>query len=412
LLDSLLQETCSMLMQRYFIQFAYWGKRFRGLQKQDHRPIKLHQLPEEEIRSHYEKDEKTVQGAIESGLWHILKPVNPVKLVTSCRTDTGVNALQNTGHFDVLLHNNSGYPIYPNPRGITKNLNSWLLKRNYDIRVNKTCGVPATFHCRHDVTSRFYLYKLAIFPHQKNLNDSLDRFHKWEEHPFPIKYRKQYKIASERNACVMSKLSLLERDSIFEFALKENQSFDFQLFKEALYLMKGTFNFSNFSKIQGLFKYKTVNGEKYVAIPRTVEERTREVKNIEVNLQNPPLSATIYPLYSENDINFIDVIIEGQSFLHNQVRRMIGLALAVATQKVDIEFVSKLLNNPDHGWDGKVTPAPARGLYLARVNYKEEALTSATDNSKVMEQLEKVSYDPDFNFKGERGENVTVCDKT
>ena len=50
-----------MLMQRYFIQFAYWGKRFRGLQKQDHRPLKLHQLPEEEIISYYEKDEKTVQ---------------------------------------------------------------------------------------------------------------------------------------------------------------------------------------------------------------------------------------------------------------------------------------------------------------------------------------------------------------
>ena len=50
-----------MLMQRYFIQFAYWGKRFRGLQKQDHRPLKLHLLPEEEIISYYEKDEKTVQ---------------------------------------------------------------------------------------------------------------------------------------------------------------------------------------------------------------------------------------------------------------------------------------------------------------------------------------------------------------
>ena len=36
-------------MQRYFIQFTYWGTRFRGLQKQRHRPLDLHKLPEDEI---------------------------------------------------------------------------------------------------------------------------------------------------------------------------------------------------------------------------------------------------------------------------------------------------------------------------------------------------------------------------
>ena len=38
-----------MQMQRYFIQFTYWGTRFRGLQKQLHRPLDLHKLPEDEI---------------------------------------------------------------------------------------------------------------------------------------------------------------------------------------------------------------------------------------------------------------------------------------------------------------------------------------------------------------------------
>ena len=58
--------------------------------------------------------------------------------------------------------------------------------RNYDIRVNKTCGVPATFHCRYDVTSRFYLYKLAIFPNQANIVDSQESFHTWEVYPFQV----------------------------------------------------------------------------------------------------------------------------------------------------------------------------------------------------------------------------------
>ena len=93
-----------MQMQRYFIQFTYWGTRFRGLQKQRLRPLDLHKLPEDEIsevkywqprKKHvkilaqnikvYRRDEATVQGALESALWHTLKPVNNVKLATSCR---------------------------------------------------------------------------------------------------------------------------------------------------------------------------------------------------------------------------------------------------------------------------------------------------------------------------------------
>ena len=78
-----------------------------------------------------------------------MKPANPVKLVTSCRTDTGlikdfhlsfkqkfflgVNALHNTGHFDILQQDDKGLP---NPKGITKNLNSWLLARKSAFQFN------------------------------------------------------------------------------------------------------------------------------------------------------------------------------------------------------------------------------------------------------------------------------------
>ena len=74
-------------MQRYFIQFTYWGTQFRGLQKQLHRPLDLHKLPEDEISEVYTRDEVTVQGALESALWHSLKPSHHVKLATSCRQD-------------------------------------------------------------------------------------------------------------------------------------------------------------------------------------------------------------------------------------------------------------------------------------------------------------------------------------
>ena len=58
---------------------------FRGLQKQLHRPRNLHKLPEDEISAVYRLDEVTVQGALESALWHTLRPVHHVKLTTSCR---------------------------------------------------------------------------------------------------------------------------------------------------------------------------------------------------------------------------------------------------------------------------------------------------------------------------------------
>ena len=51
-------------MQRYFIQFSYFGRKFHGLQKQFHRPNNLHQLGEEDLQELYTADEVTVQVII------------------------------------------------------------------------------------------------------------------------------------------------------------------------------------------------------------------------------------------------------------------------------------------------------------------------------------------------------------
>jgi len=99
------------------MQFSYMGTHFRGLQKQNYR-IKEDQLSESEISSMYEKDEVTVQGALESAVWNVVKPPNPVKVVTSSRTDKGVHALVNTAHVDLLPSTLTG--SYFLPREITK----------------------------------------------------------------------------------------------------------------------------------------------------------------------------------------------------------------------------------------------------------------------------------------------------
>ena len=193
---------------------------------------------------------------------------------------------------------------------------------------------------------------------------------------------------------------------MFDYYLKDEQTFCLDLFKETLKLMEGTHNFSNFSKTQGLFKYKTVNGEKYVKFARTEQERTRTVNSIEIVERPPPLPPSVYPLYGGNSVQFLDVVIHGQSFLHNQVRRMVGAALTVAIGKISIDNVKLLLDNPDIGWNNKITPAPARGLYLAKVEYNPEALTLATDNYEDMLNLEKVIYNPEY----DQDDTEEVCD--
>ena len=393
-------------MQRYFIQFSYCGRYFNGLQSQTLRMKNISERSSEELSSFYTSCEDTVQGALESAVWHTVRPSNLVKISTSCRTDTGVHALHNTGHFDLLPPHHT--KLHPSPRILTKNINSWLMKRRLNIQVSSVLGVPASFHSRHDVISRSYLYRLAVFPNQLNIQDDSKRFHQWIEWPFNAKKRRRKDhVLSVRNHCVMSRLSLLENQNIFDFNLKPDESFNTELFEKTLKLMEGTHNFSNFSKTQGLFKYKTVDGKRYTPVPRTVDERTRTISKIEVFNRGSPLPSSVYPVYSDNDVKFLDVVVQGQSFLHNQIRRMIGAALAVATDKVSLALINDLLNNPDRGWDPSLTPAQSRGLYLARVEYAPETLALATDKYEDMIKLDKIAYDPSMDGDRELEES---CD--
>ena len=73
---------------------------------------------------------------------------------------------------------------------------------------------------------------------------------------------------------------------------------------------------------------------------------------------------------------------------------MVGAAISVATARCELELVREMLTNPELGWPGgKITPAQPRGLFLARVEYRPEAMELATDDYEKMYKLEKVNYD-------------------
>lgn len=116
-------------MSRYFIEVAYKGTCYSGLQVQE--------------------NANTIQAEIEK-TFKILH-WNPVVLTGSSRTDAGVHALQNFFHFD--------YEETINPQFIYK-MNA-LLPR--DIVVKKIIEMPASSHSRFDATGREYIYYIHRF---------------------------------------------------------------------------------------------------------------------------------------------------------------------------------------------------------------------------------------------------------
>jgi len=366
-------------MQRYFFQFDYFGTRFQGLQKQFFRGKEVEKMTTSELQSMYEKDEGTIQGALESAVWNVVRPHNPVKLITSSRTDKGVHALLNTAHVDLCPSTVTGK--YCPPREITKMVNWWLLKKDLDIRVKKTLAVPPSFHCRYDVAKRCYLYRIVV---TEDLRDSSKR-----KLLSKSKMRKAYKNKKEANDALPPFLSPLEQGRYCELRFGGGELFDVELFNKTLDMMKGVHNFSNFSKMPGHYRYFTVNGQR-LAIRKTSDEMTKEITKIEVIRQPPPLSLSIFPAYGLSGTKFLDVLIEGKSFLHNQIRRMVGAAISVASGRIPIQKVEELLYKPEEGWDSKIFICPSVGLYLANIEYKEGALDNACESTHDMLNLDKV----------------------
>ncbi|XP_029359145.1 tRNA pseudouridine synthase-like 1 isoform X3 [Echeneis naucrates] len=129
---------------RYLIFFQYIGTKYNGAVK-----VPAHQLGKRGIQDHLEE-------AIMR-----LKPVNPVSLSVSSRTDTGVHALSNSAHFDLQRKNNK--PPFTE-QTLVEALNFHL--RSEQIRITHAHRVPNTFHARFSAESRTYIYRIALgIPH-------------------------------------------------------------------------------------------------------------------------------------------------------------------------------------------------------------------------------------------------------
>ncbi|XP_015253146.1 PREDICTED: tRNA pseudouridine synthase-like 1 [Cyprinodon variegatus] len=127
-------------LARYLIFFQYIGTKYRGVVK----------VPSSQL------GKKGVQDHLEEAI-HRLRPNNAVSLSVSSRTDTGVHALSNSAHFDLVRKNDKP----PFTEDVLVQALNFHLKAE-DIRVTHAHRVPQDFHARFKARSRTYVYRIAL----------------------------------------------------------------------------------------------------------------------------------------------------------------------------------------------------------------------------------------------------------
>lgn len=117
-------------MYRYKITFAYDGTNFSGFQIQPHK--------------------RTVEQTLKNAVNKIAKhPTPAIPVIGSGRTDAGVHALNQVGHFDIPYHLSND--------SMRKALNSIL---PLDILVKKAELVDSDFHARYSAHRKTYRYRV------------------------------------------------------------------------------------------------------------------------------------------------------------------------------------------------------------------------------------------------------------
>lgn len=114
---------------RYFLEITYNGKNYFGWQRQP--------------------DQISVQQVLEECLSTILQ--NNAKIIGAGRTDSGVHAVQQFAHVDILALENKSNLMYK--------LNSFLPK---DIALTNIFSVDKESHARFDAKEREYVYKISL----------------------------------------------------------------------------------------------------------------------------------------------------------------------------------------------------------------------------------------------------------
>ena len=249
-------------MSRYKLTIEYDGARYAGWQRQD--------------------NARTVQQALEEAA--LALNGEPTVVTGAGRTDSGVHALGQVAHVDLLK---------PLPAGKVRDaLNAHL--RPHPIAVLESEDAAPEFHARFDATGRSYIYRII----SRRADLTLDKHRAW-------------RVAAALDAGAMH---------------------------AAAQALVGRHDFSTFRYIHCQAD-SPVNTLDSIRVQRKAEE----------------------------------IIVEttARSFLHHQVRSMVGSLVEVGRGRQEVRWISDILHAADRTLCGPV--APAAGLYLASVSYAPRA---------------------------------------
>ncbi|XP_017057815.1 tRNA pseudouridine synthase-like 1 isoform X2 [Drosophila ficusphila] len=303
-------------MHRYLLNISYIGTTFRGIQK----TVNKAEQPR--------LDTQSIQGCLELAL-RVFHPVNEIQTVLSSRTDAGVHALHSTVHVDLERPNGQPYDTTT----LTGVLNRTLDKQRLPIRVLSSQLVADTFHCRYHATGRTYLYRFAVNKHPPS-----------EEDNFRNKAYEAFVPVEEIDRCYFL----------------QSPSFDIDRVRAASQLFVGVHDFRTFMSIS---RQKNLSRDHPMFTVRKIDKISIRPGGAVAVAPNAALAAATY--------NYWDIEIKAKSFLYKQVRRIVGALIALGSGRIDERCIYQMLTIPSkNSWDHRVLLAPACGLYLCRVHYR------------------------------------------
>lgn len=162
-----------------------------------------------------------------------------------------------------------------------------------------------------------------------------------------------------------------------------NTDFDINKAREAAKLFHGNHDFRTFMGLNPqnkerviikftlifsiyCFKYNLLITQDHASFTR------RSISHISIDAAQPVCN----PSNAEraNSIyDFWNISMTGRSFVYRQVRRMVGVILAVSFGRLQLRDAYEMLTIPSaNSWCPTASAAPAFGLYLTKVAYNED----------------------------------------
>lgn len=89
---------------------------------------------------------------------------------------------------------------------------------------------------------------------------------------------------------------------------------------------------------------------------------------------------TVQPFEHGNNVEYWNIIFNAQSFLYRQIRRLVGTLVAVAKGRITHRELYEMLTIPSQkSFSNKICVAPAHGLFLADIEFRDHCLTQETN---------------------------------